>query len=201
MNKKLLTICLVMVVVLSAICFVGCKDDTADKLRTVSMAMSREYSKIELNVATHSDEVDLNAKYVITKSNDVTNITYEADRLNGFDVNGNVPSEFKTTVKGSAVFDGSGIVSVDGEPLDEQILLDVKDTAMTFRMSYLAKIKVTQNGLSANVVNPKGFLNNNEFAGTDMTVNVTLSQSYLSSVVITYALNGATVTLNYTFTR
>lgn len=201
MNKKLLTICLVVVLVLSVICIVACKDNTADRLREVSMALSRDYSKVELAVTTSSSEAELKANYVITKSNDLTNISYEVDRLNGFDIDGDVPSEFKSTVKGSAVFNGSSIVSIDGEQLNEQLLIDVKDTTMTFRMSFFEKIVLSQNGFSASVKNPQGFLNDDEFAGTDMSVKVTMSQSYLARIFIEYSLNGSTVEMEYLFTR
>lgn len=202
MNKKILIICLVVVIALSALGLSACKDNSeTEMLREISNAMLDDYAKVTLSVMTHTDKADLNAKYVINTSDDVTEISYEVERLNSFGDNGDVPSEFISVVTGTATIKNDAIVSVDGETLAETIILDVADRNMTFRKSYLDITKVFDDGMSAKVINPKGFLKNDDFAGTDMTVRVVMSQSALSKITLAYSLNGAKISLEYVFVR
>lgn len=202
MNKKLLTICLVAVLTLSVICFAACtKDESADRLRQINAAFLREYSSIELKVATDNDGIKLNAKYVMTESNGLTDISYEVERLSDFDADGAVPSEFITTVKGNATFNGHAITSVDGDTAVYDVPLNAVVAKMTFRLSFFKDLKVSQSGITAKVTNPKGFWNDEEFAGADMTVKVVLNQSDLESISIDYTLYGAKVKMEYSFTR
>lgn len=201
MNKKVLTICLTIVLALVVICCASCADNAADKLREINTALMHDYSKIELNVNTYFDDVELDAKYVITKSDDITNIEYEVERLNQFGDNGEIPTEYVSTVTGTATFDGDAITSIDGETMDERVLLDVVDTSMSFRLSYFDKIKVSEKGMSALVTNPQGFLNDESLVCEGMTVNVVMAGSDISSIRINYKSDGAIITLDYTFTR
>lgn len=201
MNKKLLTICLVIVLILTAVCFVSCKENASDKLRKINTALMREYSKVELTVATTSDEVTLDAKYVLTYSDGITNISFEVDRLNSFDTEGEIPTEFKSTIKGNAVYDGNKITSVDGGAVDYDVPLDVVSAHMMFKVSYLGNIRVHNNGIFANVTNPQAFLGDDEFEGTDMTVRVVLDGANLSSIVINYQTDNDKVKLQYSFAR
>ena len=202
MNKKILIICLIAVIAVSVLCLSACNDNNAaETLRKINTAMMYDYSNITLNVKTSTDNVDLSAKYTIKTTDDITEVSYEVERLNGFDENGNVPSEFKSTVKGTATVSDGKIISVDGDQLDSNIVLDIVDTNMTFRLSYLQVTKASDDGISAKVVNAKGFLKNESFEGEDMTVTVTLSQSYLSKINLDYSLNGADVKLEYVFVR
>ena len=203
MNKKILIICLVAALVLSVICLSACNKDKeyAETLRGITTAMQVHYSKVELNVKTHTDEIDLNARYVMTKSGVNTDISYEVERLNSFAADGTAPSDLVSIISGTAVFNGSGITHIDGEALDKITLLDIADISMTFRMSYFEIINASESGMLARVINPKGFLKKDEFEGTNMVVRVTMNESDLSSIVITYDLDGANVTLEYAFTR
>lgn len=201
MNKKLLTICLVLVLTLSIISCAACKDNSADRLRQINAALLHEYSKIELNIVTDNDGIKLGAYYVMTTSNGITDISYEVDRLNSFDAEGAIPSEFITRVKGNATFNGNAITSIDGDTAEYDVPLNFVSSKMTFRLSFFNDLKVTPKGITANVINPQGFWNDNEFAGTDMTVSVVLNESDLSHITIGYKLDGATVQMEYAFTR
>lgn len=202
MNKKILTICLIAALTIAIVCFSSCKDNSVtDKLREINVALMKDYSNIELKVSTHTDQADLNAKYVISKSNGVTTISYEVERLNSFDLDGSYPDELKSLIVGTAVFNGNAITVIDGDELDEAIILDAADTSMTFRTSYFGKISVTENGISAPVTNPQAFMHDDAFEGTEMTVSVTMANSVLSKIKIDYKLDGATIALDYTFAR
>lgn len=201
MNKKLVTICLIAALLLCLVCSASCKDESADRLRQINAAYLREYSQIKLNVKTQKNDIELNALYVLTKSDRNTDIYYEVERLNAFGTDGSVPSEFKTTVKGNATFNGSEITSINGDMEMHDVPLDAVTARMTFRLSFFKNLKVTSNGMSAKVINVKGFWNDDEFNGTDMTVKVVLKESYLSSIEIAYVLDGAEVSMTYAFTR
>ena len=202
MNKKLLTICLVVVLTLSVICFAACNnDESAERLRQINVALLREYSEIELDIVTDKDGIELDARYVMTKSNGSTDISYEVDRLNSFTADGTIPSQFITKVTGTATFNGNTITSVDGDAAEYDVPIDAISAKMTFRLSFFEKLKVSSNGMTAQVTNPKGFWNDEEFAGTDMTVRVIMRQSDLSRIIIEYTLDGATVHMDYAFTR
>lgn len=202
MNKKLLPVLLIVVLILATVGCASCVDSTADKLREINMALLYSYSNVELKVVTHTDDADLHAKYVMTTTSNVTDISYEVERINEFDVNGEIPSEYISTVVGTAVFDGNAITSIDGEELDQNILLNVVNKNMAFRLSYFGEIKAGNGGIETRVVDPKGFLQNSDFDGEQMTVSVKLVQSYLSSIIINYVTSdGAQVSLDYTFTR
>lgn len=199
--KKTITICLVVAIAFALVCLGSCVENNVDKLREVNLALARDYSTVKLEASVRTEQADLKSKFVLIKSGSNTDISYEVQRLNSFGALGEAPSEFVSTVKGTAVFNGSAIVSVDGEPLDNWTLLDVVDTAMVFRMTFLSEIKTKSNGLSAKVTNPGGFLQKENFDGTEMTVDVQLKDKYLSSILLRYNSNGADVTLNYEFTR
>lgn len=201
MNKKILTICLIAVLTLSVICFASCKGNAADKLREINSALIHEYSKIELAVTITDDEVTLKSNYVMSKSGGITEISYRVDRLNTFDANGEIPSEMITTVAGNAKYDGKAITSIDGDEVDYEVLRDVVDCNMAFRLSYLNDINVLQNGITAKVIDPKGFFENDKFEGTDMSVNVKMANSLIATISIHYSLNGTAVTMDYTFDR
>lgn len=201
MNKKILTICLIAVLTLSVMCLSACKkDDATEKLRQINYALLQDYSGVELQVKTKTDDIILNATYVITESGDTTNISYQVDRLTSFGNDGTIPSGYIEVVTGTATVQGGMITAIDGDELSETIILDVADTTMSFVVSYLKDIKTTSNGLSASVINPKGFLQNDDFNGTDMTVRVVMADAYLSHIIISYNQDGSEIKLNYTFT-
>lgn len=201
MNKKILVICLIVALTLSAVCLSACKnEDATEKLRQINYALLQDYSGVELQIETKNDEVTLNATYVIANSGDTSNITYQVERLTSFSTDGSIPSGFIEVATGTATVKGGMITSIDGDEVNEAVILDVADTTMSFVKTYFSDIKVTSNGLSANVINPKAFLQNNEFNGTDMTVRVIMSQTYISHIIISYNLDNTAIKLNYTFT-
>lgn len=201
MNKKLLTICLIVVLTLSVMCFASCKinTDAADRLREINTALMKEYSKVELNVTATDDEVTLKSQFELEKSEGVTKITYWMERLSTFDVNGEIPSEMITNDGGTAIYDGEKITSIDGEAVDVQVLRDVVDCNLTFKLSYLSNINVSNNELTAKVTDPKGFLGNDKFEGTNMSVRVTLNKSALSTITVRYKVEGTEICLDYTY--
>ena len=199
--KKISLICVILVLIVAVGCFASCVN-TSDKLREINMALNSEYSKIELNVSTASDEVTLKSKFIITNVDGNTDISYEVECLNGFGTDNSVPSEFISVIKGSAVIKDDAIISIDGGELSQSILLGVADyDSMVFRTAYFGEIKAGSSGISALVRENKKFMQDDNFDGTDMTVDVRMSGSYIKSITINYVLNDSNVSLDYNFTR
>lgn len=205
MNKKTLIICLAVMLIFTVICCSACSGNTAEKLREINTLLSREYSDIKLSVTTASDQAELKAEYEFVKSDTNTNIKYSIERLSGFGTNGSsvtVPSQFKTLVEGSAVYDGENIVSMDGNEVDPQILVGAMDTSMMFRISYFSHMSFKKSVFSAKVVDPKGFMDNDGFDGKNMTVKVIYGASSLASIEINYtAADDSSVKMLYDFIR
>lgn len=206
MNKKLLTICLIVVLTLAVVCCAACDTNNhAEEMKVINSLMRKDYTTVELTVTTVTDDITLAAVYTFEQKNTITELTYEIDRLNSFNVNGNVvtvPSEYITRVTGKATFDGNKITSIDGDNVDVNVLLDVVDRNMMFRVSYFSDVTASKAAFSAKVTNPKGFMQNEEFDGTNMTVKVTYTETALTSLTIKYeAANGAKVTLDYDFAK
>lgn len=204
MKKKLLSICLVVILTLAVICLASCKDESAEKLREINAALRMDYSEINLNISTLSDNANLSANYIIAKNNGETEVSYEVDRLNEFNVDDdNVfsPVEFMTHLTGTAVVRNDTIVSIDGDVIDESMIVDVANVRMELRLSYFGKISVTDNGITTRVINPQGFLNNDDFSCDFMTLKVIMAGKALSHITITYESGDKLVTMNYSFTR
>lgn len=204
MNNKLLTICLIVVLTLAVVCCAACSfDNHAEEMKVINSLMRKDYTTVELTVTTVKDDVTLDAEYKFEQKDAIAEITYEIDRLNAFDVaNGVVtaPSAYLTRVKGTATFDGSQITSIDGDPVSENVLLDVVDRNMVFRVPYFSNVTVNKAAFSAKVTNPKGFMQNEEFDGTNMTVKAAYTDTVLTYLTIKYETsNGAKVTLDYNF--
>lgn len=208
MKRKVLTVCLVLALVLTAVCCSSCKDNSeklVDQLRTVNTLLRVKYSKMELNVTTQYSEVTLNAKYVLTKNDASTNIEYEVDRLNSIDVNDGsitMPDGLTSRVTGKAVFNGSAVETIDGVEVNPQVLFDIADLSIMFRVKDLANVMLMENAIEATVINPKSFMNRDSFDGTEMTAKVEYNETTITSMIINYkAADGANVELSYAFTR
>lgn len=201
MNKKLLTFFLIAVLTLSVMCLASCKanNNATDMLRGINTALMKEYSRIELKVTATDDEVVLKSFFEMAKSQGGIQINYWMESLNTFDANGEIPSEMISNDGGTAMYDGQKITSIDGEEVDIQVLRDVVDCNLTFRLSYLDNINVSENGMTANVTNPKGFFGNDNFEGTNTTVRVTMLSSALSTIAIRYTMESTEICLDYTY--
>lgn len=203
MNKKIITICLILVLILAVMCISSCEDVLTNDLRLINTLLRREYDNVQLTIKTDQDGLVLNAFYTFTKQNGNTNIEYQVDKLNRFDVNDNVvgaPDSFKIKVSGSAVFDGNTVTHIDGETVDDKILLDVVEPRMAFISSYFDNVAITNYNFSADVVNPCGFMGDENFDATDMKVQVLYSTTMLGSIKISYKTAGGTsIVMSYMF--
>lgn len=204
MNKKLLTIYLIVVITLAVVCCASCNTDNhAETLKVINSQMRKDYKTVDLTVSTETDGITLAAVYKFEQKDSLTEITYAIDRLNSFEVNGDevtAPSAYINRVTGRATFDGSKITSIDGDDVEENVLLNVVDRNIMFRVSYFSNVTASKVAFSAKVTNPKGFMQNEEFDGTNMTVKVVHTETALTSLTINYeTANGAKVTLKYDF--
>lgn len=203
MKKKITIVCFVLIILLVTVCISACTDAKTDGLRTINTLLRKQYDSVSFSVKTGKDGLELNALYTFVKDGDKTNIEYYADRLNNFDVNGSAvgsPNGFITRVSGSAVFDGKTVTHVDGEAVNENIILDTVEPRITFIASYFNNAKFTNSSFSADVVNPDGFMGQENFDAADMKVQVLYNASMLGSIKISYkTADGAEVSMSYLF--
>lgn len=203
MSKKVVLVCLVLALIFAVMCISACENVLTENLRTINTLLRREYDNVQLSVKTDQGGMVLNALYTFTKKDGKTNIEYYVDKLNRFDVSDNAlsaPDSFKTRVSGTAVFDGNSVTHVDGETVDENILLDVVEPRMVFIASYFANVETKNSSFSADVVNPAGFMGEEDFDATDMTVQVLFNATMIGSLKISYkTANGVKIDMHYLF--
>lgn len=206
MSKKIITVCLIVVLSLAVVCCAACvKNDHTEEMRLINTLLGREYREIEINVTTTLDTIVLKGKYDIEKDENKTNLAYEVDRLNSFDTsNGslNAPNEIISHLSGSAVFENKRIVSIDGDEISDSELFEIVEMNMAFRAPYFSDVTVNPNSLYAKVTNPKGFMQDKAFDGSNMDVKVVFNKTAIALIVINYTTsNNTTVKLEYAFTR
>ena len=203
MKRKLIVFCLVAALALGAMCLTACDDKLANQLHTINVLMRAEHSYTKLSVSTTNGGVTLNAQYTLTKQGDSTNVAYEIEQLSEFGVNGDtvtIPNGFKTNVTGTAVYNNGSIVSVDGVTISPQVIQDVMDLTVMFRVPYFKNVLSTKTSFKAEVTDPQGFMNNDSFDATDMNVYVTYTSKSIVSLTIDYTTSGGVaVKLDYAF--
>lgn len=157
-----------------------------------------EYSQVHLNISTISGDVELKSSYTLTDSE----ITYSLEQLNLLPEDGNVgnlSSNYKATLKGSAVIENGKVTWLDGDKIsipsyDELI------GAFNFDESNFRKIQQESGKLSAEVISAS------EFLGIDkniknMKITVEYSDSSLQKITITYNTDLSAVTTVYEYQK
>ena len=199
MKRKFLIILLVLVLTLTLVCAASCIVNIDESLKKINMGFLKDYSQIYLAVETKFDGVVLNATYTLTKTNGLTTISYQIDRLNGFE-NGTAPSQFISTLQGSVVYDGNKVVSVDGDAVSYDEVIETVNVMLVMRTSYFSNVKIEDNSFEADVIKPQALLNDADFAGTDVKIKVIHNDTVLRTINLSYVLDGTEVSLQYLFT-
>lgn len=201
MKKRNLLI-LISVIIVLVLCLSACKDNT-ETLRKLNTMQREDYSKLSVEVTTVKDGLTLEGSYGFTVNGDKTDVTYAYDKLNGFDVSGNAvtaPEQFKSRLTGTAVVKDGAVVEINGEAIDPQLLTQLQSASFTFRQSLFANVKTTNYTFEADVVNPKEFIGDDNFGGTDVKVRIGFRKS-LDKIELTYKQNGASVSVTYKFEK
>ena len=166
-----------------------------------------DYSEVTVVVNTKTAVAELNGTFTMTFVGEDTNIKYEFDRINTFDVDasGNAADAeggFIVREKGEVVVRGKEIV--DGDASVELPLDQLSFGGFSFKQAFFAKVNMKNAKFEADVVNPQNFTGNTSLVCTDMHVVVmhNVNTNTLTSIELTYtADSGAAVKINYLFTK
>lgn len=200
MKKKLVLITAAVLAIL-CLCLCACNLVSDKLLSRLSEMMRLDYSAVEIGITSTTDGLDLNGEFTLTFDDDAVNVKYRYDKLNSFgtDFDLTAPDEWKTTVSGEAVVKDGEIVQGDANaelPFDA-----ISFNGFSFKQAFFDNVKVSASRFEADVVNPQGFVGNNNFVCSDMHVNVKFGD-YIGRLEITYvSANGSDITLVYNFTR
>lgn len=170
--------------------------NTKSVYETLNELCSKEYNKVSLDVSTVTKGIDLNSRYVISKSN----VTYSVEELNKFPTDGNfenVSPEFKSKLEGVATIENGKVSAVNG---DSVTLPSYDELSGNFKFdkNYFADVKEDEGKFTATVSSPSNFLNRNEVL-IDMKITIQYNQNGLESIDITYKTSNSSVSIRYVF--
>lgn len=202
MKKSLIII--IAVLMLLSVCLCACNDHSSE-MRDINILLRKEYSKMDVTVSSTYSGYSLEDSYKFVTENSQTNIEYTITRLNSFDTsNGAVvaPDEMTTKYQGSAVVKDGQLISVKGEPITPAQLESLSITNMSFKLPYFNNINTPKNTFSADVVNAKDFLGNENFDGTEMHVVVRYTDTGIYRITLTYmGVGECSVSVTYVLSK
>ncbi len=197
---------IIIIIAILALCsfvFVGCVTTNGNEntYTTLNELCAFDYSIVNLSVETTYNGVTLTNTFNAIKRINETEVNYSIQKMATIDVdeNGNyvIPDNTIVTESGTAkVVDGNVVEGNANIPIPqlESILLQFKAEYFTNVNNYT---EGNLNVFSATVSNVKGFTDNQDFDGTNMTV-VAKYDYNLSELVLNYTTaNGATVVVTY----
>lgn len=189
MKKVAVAIVLALALVCLCCCTLG-----GDVFSQLNAAQKAEYASLAVNVTSTKGDVELTGLFNITFKDGIATVNYSFDKLNELQLDGDNPEEYKTRVIGTATV-------TDGK-VDDEIIQDVAldYSAFRFDKANLANISATGATLKADVVDPKAFVGNSDFAGTDMKLEVVVSNGAFTKIALSYASDGYAVQTVYMFT-
>lgn len=195
--KKYIVIAIITVVLALTLCActVNINVNQSDYNKLTAMA-DASYTGWTVTVKTTSADVELENKFVVTKSEEQTTIDYTVQELGMISIDND--SDFIIEHKGTVVVVDGKIVSVDGEETD--INLERLETfGLTFKSDYFENVKMTDTAIQADVKDPSGFLGT-DITCTDMKLVAGFGTSF-NYIRINYKTNGADVEYSYEFSN
>lgn len=157
---------------------------------------SQNYSSVNVTVATTMNGETLTSTFDVTNSGSSATVNYSVQSFSQFD--GEIPDSYITTQSGTVTGTVSnGVFMATGSDLPFTSL------NMKFRLdeSYFADAVVTSSQFSAKVSRPQSFTGNGDLDCNDMQVKITFGEE-IQTVEISYtSANGASVSMEYTYTK
>ncbi len=193
---KKISVIVFAILMCALLCLAGCSNTLS--YSQLNKALGLPYSKLQLNVSVKKSGVTLNGSYAIAYNGDNATVQYTYDRLNTLSVDGTNADAPLGHVTGTVQVN-NGAVTGDVQPdLD---LSFVNYEGFRFDKGFFAEVEATKTTFKAKVTDPKGFLNNSDFACSDMSVEATVNGKALSKLTFTFTLpDSASVSVNYAFT-
>lgn len=194
--KKLITILLLVLVAFTA---TACEFAEVNKFDMLNELAQKSYVGTELNVTTTLGDDTLQSSFVASVTNGVTTVSYTVQRLNTFDLNGNIPTERISTVEGNyTIKDG---VVVVGEASVEGDLSALAVSGLHFSEQALSDVEWSDNKMTARVTDAVSFVGSRLSGAKEMTVVVSFTTQAITALELQYtSADGAQVKLSYAFT-
>lgn len=185
-------------VVLAVVCLAGCVDDNGKTFDKLNGAMRASYSHVSVTVKTEHNGVKLGGIFEVSFDGETATVDYSYEKLREISADGNNPEEYTEKVTGSAtVVNGLFTNGMENADLNAG---ELAYTGFSFKKGYLSDIEVSDLFFSAMVVNPKGFVGNSKFEGSDMTVQAAFGGDKLTELIVEFvSAEGAAVSVVYDF--
>lgn len=157
---------------------------------------SQNYSSVNVTVATTMNGETLTSTFDVTNSGSSATVNYSIQSFSQFD--GEIPDSYITTQSGTVTGTVSnGVFMATGS--------DLPFTSLNMKFyldeSYFTDAVVTSSQFSAKVSRPQSFTGNGDLDCNDMQVKITFGEA-IQAVEISYtSANGASVSMNYTYTK
>lgn len=193
MKRKIL----IIVSMVLALTFTLCACAEEDNYSRINKMLEENYSTVELTVSTTKNGKTLTSTVKTTQNDDKITVDYVVRQF----------ALFGETIPESYVEEKSGKIVVSNGKIVEQaganVAIDLESVTASFNfaVNYFISAKWTENSFSAVVSNAKGFFGDTEFDGIGTKVSATFGE-FLQTLSVTYtSANGASVELNYVFTK
>ena len=195
MKKIILSVILILALLTSLI---ACNNDDKSVYDTLNDLTKESYSKIQLDITTVTEGIELKANYTLTASK----VDYSVEQLSLLPTDGdlgNVSEEYKTTVKGTATIENGKVTSFNNEEVNLPQYDELKGH-FDFKESYFTNIKDEDGRFSADVTSNTGFLGTDK-ALNDVKVVVEYNNDALKTIKVIYETATSTVTSVYSFEK
>lgn len=193
---------ILVALVLSAILLLACGCGEVGYEQLQQMA-SQSYGFVGIDGAVRIENKDYKFSVIVSSDGDMQEIDYSYEQRATFDeVDGEIvaPDNFIVTKTGKITKNGDKIVDQNGESLDGSQAVIVA-FGFLFQESLFTDATFGSSSFTASVTNPAAFVGSNDFAGTDMKVQVTFADNAFKTMNLQYSLTNATVNATYTFVK
>ncbi len=192
--KKIYILLVAVILTLTLVCAAACESE--ELTEQINEALKKDYTSVTVNTVVKMESYTLNGVYNIRYDGDSATVEYTFDKFNTLDPNGDNSDSLISTVSGTASV-------VDGKIVGEDVDLNagvLAYTGFSFKKNFLKVTNDSRTVLNAQVLNPKAFVGNNDFGGTDMTVSVICGGGILQKLAVEYtSVQGANVSVTYLF--
>ena len=202
MKRILLSIVLIIAML---ICTASCNKsnstspipETSENVwETLQKLSQKQYDEVKLDIQTVTDDIVLNASYILANSH----VTYSIEQLNLLPSNGDLTNalpEYKTTFSGLAIIKDGKVDKIDGDVVDIPSYDELVGN-FNFQESNFKNIEIEEGKLTAEVASVFGFIGTHKNV-SNMKIVITYSDIALQKMEITYNTINSMVTTVYEF--
>ena len=156
----------------------------------------QSYKKIQLDITTLTDDIELEANYTLTEKK----VEYSIEQLNLLPSDGNlnnISPNYKTTIQGNAIIENGKVTKLDDKSVNLPEYDELKG-AFDFKESYFKNIQVDNGKFAADVVDASDFMDIDKTIG-DMKIIVEYNDTAFKKISLSYKTSNSAVTTVYVF--